>query len=61
MAGKFQVYVDKAGKYRIRLLAANGQIIASGQGYASKATALAGIESIKTNAPAATVEDLTGS
>ena len=28
MAGKFEVYEDKAGKYRFRLKAGNGQIVA---------------------------------
>lgn len=51
MAGKFELYQDKAGKYRFRLKASNGQVIASGQGYASKKSALAGIESVRTNAP----------
>lgn len=36
--GKFEVYTDKAGKYRFRLKAANGQIIAWGEGYESKAS-----------------------
>jgi len=43
MAGKFEVYKDNGGKYRFRLKASNGQVIASGQGYASKATCLQGI------------------
>ena len=36
MAGKFEVYQDKAGKYRFRLKASNGQVIAASQGYASR-------------------------
>jgi len=59
MAARFEIYVDKSGKHRIRLVAANGQIIASGQGYSSKAAAMNGIESIKNNASSASVEDLT--
>jgi uncharacterized protein YegP (UPF0339 family) len=50
MAGKFEVYKDNAGEFRFRLKAANGQNIFSGQAYSSKAGALAGIESVKTNA-----------
>jgi|SRR5690606_25847376 len=48
--GKFELYTDKAGEFRFRLKAANGQIILSSQGYTSKASALNGIESVKTNA-----------
>lgn len=48
-----------AGKYRFHLKAANGEIIASGQGYKSKEAAEKGIESIKTNAPGAAVVDNT--
>ena len=60
MAEKFQVYQDKKGQYRFRLLAANGQVIASGQGYTSKKACLGGIESVKKNAPKAPVEEVEG-
>ena len=50
---KFEVYVDKAGEYRFRLTAKNGQIIAASQGYRSKASCLNGIESVRKNAPEA--------
>ncbi len=50
MAGKFEVYKDKSDKYRFRLKASNGQVIASGQGYASKESCMKGIESVKKNA-----------
>jgi uncharacterized protein YegP (UPF0339 family) len=61
MAGKFELYTDAHGKFRFRLKAANGQIIAVGEAYESKPSALNGIESVKTNAPGATVVDLTTS
>ena len=48
---KFEVYKDKAGEFRFRLKAANGEIIAASQGYASMKSCLAGIESVKKNAP----------
>lgn len=48
--GKFELYTDKAGEYRFRLKAGNGQIILTSQGYSSKASAQNGIESVKTNA-----------
>ena len=45
---KFRVYKDRAGEYRWRLLAANGQVIATpGEGYTTKAACLANIESVK--------------
>lgn len=53
---KFEVYQDKAGEYRFRLKATNGQIIATGEGYKAKASCLNGIESIKKNAVDAKVE-----
>jgi uncharacterized protein YegP (UPF0339 family) len=59
MAGKFEVFTDTAGKYRFRLKAGNGQVIATGQGYESKKACLNGIESIRKNAPGATLVDQT--
>ncbi len=47
---KFEMYVDKAGEYRFRLTASNGQIIATSEGYKSKANCVNGIESVKKNA-----------
>lgn len=58
MAGRFELYQGKNGEYRFRLKAANGQIIATGQGYKSKSSCLNGIESVKNNAPAAEVVDV---
>lgn len=55
---KFEVYVDKAGEYRFRLKATNGQIIAAGEGYKAKKSCLNGIESIRKNAPEAPIEIL---
>ncbi len=52
---KFEVYKDKAGEFRFRLKAKNGEIIATGEGYKAKASCLKGIESIKKNAPEAPV------
>jgi uncharacterized protein YegP (UPF0339 family) len=60
MAGKFELYTDAGGKYRFRLKAGNGEIIAvSSEGYESKSGAENGIESVKTNAPTAAVDDQT--
>ncbi|RLZ07324.1 YegP family protein [Faecalibacter macacae] len=46
----FEVYIDKAGEYRFRLKAKNGQNILASEGYAQKQGCLNGIESVKTNA-----------
>ena len=48
---KFEVYLDKAGEYRFRLKAANGQVIATSEGYKQLSGCLSGIESVKNNAP----------
>ena len=47
---KFEVYADKAGEFRFRLKARNGQIIAVSEGYKTKAACENGIESVKKNA-----------
>ncbi|MBQ6949379.1 MAG: YegP family protein [Firmicutes bacterium] len=52
---KFEMYVDKAGEYRFRLKATNGQVIATGEGYKAKASCLNGIESVQKNAPDAEI------
>lgn len=49
MSGKFEVYKDKAGEFRFRLKAANGQTILSSEGYGSKTSCMNGIESVKKN------------
>ena len=53
---KFEVYQDKAGEFRFRLKAKNGQIIATGEGYKRKDSCLNGIESVRKNAPEAPIE-----
>ena len=58
MSAKFEVYQSKNGEFRFRLKAANGQIIAHGQGYTTKAACMNGIESIKKNAASADVVEV---
>lgn len=58
MTGKFELWVDKGGQYRWNLIAGNGQVIATSEGYSSKAAALGGIESVRTNAPDAPVVEV---
>jgi len=48
---KYELYLDKAGEYRFRLKARNGEPIGKSEGYKAKASALNGIESIGKNAP----------
>lgn len=47
--GKFEIYTDKAGEYRFRLKAGNGQIILASEGYTSKDGCENGIESVREN------------
>ncbi len=56
MAGKYELYTDKAVKYRFRLNASNGQVIASSEAYESKASAQNGIASVKANTRSETVD-----
>lgn len=59
MAAKFELYKDHAGEWRWRLRHTNTNIIASsGEGYSSKDGALNGINSVKTNAPEAPIEEI---
>jgi len=57
MPAKFTVYKDKANQFRFNLKAANGEIIAVGESYPDKKSALKGIASIVKNAPVAKIVD----
>jgi uncharacterized protein YegP (UPF0339 family) len=46
----FELYTDKAGEFRFRLKAGNGENILASEGYKAKASATNGIESVKKNA-----------
>ncbi|WP_047551106.1 YegP family protein [Methylotenera sp. G11] len=50
MAGKFEIYTDKADEFRFRLKASNGQTILTSEGYKAKSGCNNGIESVKKNA-----------
>ena len=56
---KFEIYQDKKGEFRWRLRADNNQVIATGEGYSSKAGCKNGIASVKKNAQKAEVVDQT--
>ena len=48
---KYEVYLDKAGEYRFRLKARNGEPIGKSEGYKTKASCMNGIDSVGRNAP----------
>ena len=52
---KYEMYTDAGGKYRFRLKASNGEIVAASQAYADKASCLKGIRSIASHAPDAEI------
>lgn len=45
----FEIYKDKAGEFRFRLKAKNGENILASEGYSSKSACNNGIESVKKN------------
>ena len=53
---KWEVYQDKGGQYRFRLLAPNGSCICHSQGYTTKASCKNGIESIAKNAKTSVID-----
>lgn len=59
LAATFEVYKDKSGEFRWRLVAHNKQVIATcGQGYSDKRDCMNGIESVKKHAADAVVADV---
>ncbi|MBR1912966.1 MAG: DUF1508 domain-containing protein [Treponema sp.] len=54
---KYQIYKDKRGEFRFRLIATNGRIIATGEGYKALSGCINGIKSIGNNAPGAKIVD----
>lgn len=58
MAAKFEIFKDSNEEYRFRLKAANGEIIATSEGYTAKSGCMNGIESVKENAPIAEIVEL---
>jgi len=55
---KFEIYKGSAGKFRWRLKAPNGEIIAVSEAYETKDSCKNGIDSVKTNAPKAQIVDM---
>jgi len=58
--GSFELKKAANGEYHFNLKASNGQVIAQSQMYASKATAMNGIDSVRTHAADAKLDDQTG-
>ena len=58
MAGIFEVYEDKAHKFRFRLKAANGQIVASGEAYETRSAAKKGCEAVQRAAEGAKITEV---
>lgn len=57
---KFQIYEDKAGKFRFRLRAPNNKIVTVGEAYETKAGCMKGVNAVKKYC-GSEVEDLTKS
>lgn len=55
---KFEVYQSKAGGYRWRLKAGNGEVVALGEEYASKEGAKNGCEAVRRAADSAEVVEV---
>ncbi|MEV8508453.1 YegP family protein [Actinoplanes sp. NPDC051475] len=58
---KFIVKKASNGQFRFNMVASNGQTVATSETYTRKSSALETIESIRKNAPGATVDDQTAS
>jgi uncharacterized protein len=58
MAGKFEVYEDRAGEFRFRLKAGNGEVVANSEGYVSRSGAHKGAEAVQRAADGAVIVDL---
>lgn len=55
---KFEVYKDKKGEFRFRLIAKNGKAIAASEGYTTMKACKNGIDSVRKNAKGAKTEKL---
>lgn len=46
---RFEIYKDTRNEWRFRMIAGNGEIVATSEGYSTKAAAVNGIDSIRNN------------
>ena len=58
MGYKFEIYKDKAGEFRFRFRAPNGEKMFASEGYANKASAKSTIKSIVKHVGKAAVDDI---
>jgi len=59
MASKFVVHHQPAKGYHFTLRASNGRVVATSEHYETHRACVAGIESVRRNAPNAIIEDPT--
>lgn len=59
MAAKFEIYEDGKGEFRFRLKAGNGEIVATGESYKTKASVINGVDAVKRAAAEAEIDDKT--
>jgi uncharacterized protein len=59
VASKFVLNRGSTGKFRFKLLSSNGKVIATSDAYETKPAALRGIESVRSNARDARLDDQT--
>lgn len=57
MAAKFEIFQDAGGEYGFRLKAANGEVVAHGQRYATVDGARNGVEAVKRAAAEADTDE----
>ncbi len=44
--GEFEIYKDQGGQFRFRLKARNGEVVATGDSYPTKAAAKKGVQAV---------------
>lgn len=59
MPAKFILKRGPTGKFRFKLLASNGKVIATSDAYETKSAAVRGVESVRKSAPDARLDDQT--
>lgn len=59
MAGKFELYLDDASRYRFRLTGDDGATLMTSESYDDKRAAVSGIHGIRDCASTALIKDLT--
>jgi uncharacterized protein YegP (UPF0339 family) len=59
MAGTFEIFKDAKVEFRLRLKSRNGEIVASGESYPTKALARKGVAAVQRAAEGAKIVDKT--